>query len=43
MSLLLGILITFFVNFIAMNGYYKAKKNKLEVKAKEEIKNQEDQ
>ena len=43
MSLLLGILITFFVNFIAMNGYYKAKKNKLEVKAKEEIKNQENQ
>ena len=36
MSLLLGILITLFVNFVAMNGYYRDKNSKLDSK---EIKN----
>ena len=43
MSFTLGVIITFFVNFIAMNGYYKTKKSKVEVKAIEETKNQENQ
>ena len=42
MSFTLGVIITFFVNFIAMNGYYRSKKDKLNINTlKEEIINDE--
>ena len=42
MSFTLGVIITFFVNFVAMNGYYRSKKDKSNVNVqKEEIINSE--
>ena len=42
MSFTLGVIITLFVNFIAMNGYYRSKKDKLNINTpKEEIINDE--